>query len=394
MATQTFNLPRREDYTRIAAAIESQNDLLRGHFKAAGESIVKSWEGFRNLCRAGGIRTYYAVGDQLQCKKGDATLTWDIVDIQDIESTGGNRVTLMLHNSFTTISFEPRQAIFQASQDIPAGTYHFKTPMDNVTDTAWTTNRGWTKTWQLTTTKTIPKGGVLCFTGGDMNYDTDFTQRTVSSYSNNASTTVIETMSITEASGGTDLATLGSVNHGQRVCWGSNHWATSAFRQWLNSDKAANAWWTAQTKFSRPSERAGLAGWMNGIDSDFLAVVTAQQITTKVNGIAESGGTETTLDKFWVPCQRNMNMDSDATEDTHVWEYFTKFRQDGKTGVNTGADSNRARYSLTGSLPWYWLRTPDLGTACVVGAVGGDGDLHWGGAYNTTYAAVPACAIE
>lgn len=394
MATDIVNFPRREDYTRIAAAIESQNDLLRNHFKAAGETVVKSWEGFRNICRAGGIRTYYAVGDQLQCKKSDTTLTWDIVDIQDIEETGGNRVILMLRNPFTNISFEPRQAIFKASQDIPAGTYHFKTPMDNVTDTAWITNRGWTKTWQLTTTKTIPKGGVLCFAGGDMNYDTDFTQQTVSSYSSNDSTTVIETMSITEASGGTDLATLGDVNHGQRVCWGSNRWSISALRQWLNSDAAANAWWKAQTKFSRPSECAGIAGWMNGLDSDFLAVVTAQQIKEKVNGIAESGGTETTLDKFWIPCQRNLNMDSDTTEDTHIWEYFTKFRQDGKTGVNTGNDPNRARYYLNGSLPWYWLRSPSLGDASGVGAVGGDGDLRWLGAYYPLNAAVPACAIE
>lgn len=69
MATDIVNFPRREDYTRIATAIESQNDLLRNHFKAAGESVVRSWEGFRNLCRAGGVRTYYGVGDQLQCKR-------------------------------------------------------------------------------------------------------------------------------------------------------------------------------------------------------------------------------------------------------------------------------------------------------------------------------------
>ena len=85
MATQTFNFPRREDYARIAAAIESQNQLLGNHFKAAGESVARTWEGFRNLCRTGGVRAYYAVGDQLQCKKGGTTLTWDIVHIGDVK---------------------------------------------------------------------------------------------------------------------------------------------------------------------------------------------------------------------------------------------------------------------------------------------------------------------
>lgn len=33
MATQVLNLPRHEDYTRIAAAIESQNDIFKNHLK-------------------------------------------------------------------------------------------------------------------------------------------------------------------------------------------------------------------------------------------------------------------------------------------------------------------------------------------------------------------------
>ena len=97
MTTDIINFPRREDYTRIAAAIESQIDIFRNHFKTTGEPVVRSWEGFRNLCRAGGVRTYYGVGDQLQCNKGDTTLTWDIVHIGDVEGTGGNYVILQTH---------------------------------------------------------------------------------------------------------------------------------------------------------------------------------------------------------------------------------------------------------------------------------------------------------
>ena len=45
---------------------------------------VTSWEAFRRLCRAGCIREHYGVGDQLQCHKGDMTLTWDIVHIGEL----------------------------------------------------------------------------------------------------------------------------------------------------------------------------------------------------------------------------------------------------------------------------------------------------------------------
>ena len=65
MKTDINNLALREDYAR----------------SAEGESVVCAWDGFHNLCRTGKVRAYYRVGDQLQCKKGDTILTWDIVHI-------------------------------------------------------------------------------------------------------------------------------------------------------------------------------------------------------------------------------------------------------------------------------------------------------------------------
>ena len=89
MATDIVNFPRREDYTRIAAAIEAQNGIFRNHFKTAGEPVVHSWQDFRNLCRTGGVRTYYGAGDKLQCNKGDTTLTWDSVQLAISTEDGG-----------------------------------------------------------------------------------------------------------------------------------------------------------------------------------------------------------------------------------------------------------------------------------------------------------------
>lgn len=408
MATTTFNLPRREDYTRIAAAIESQNDLLRGHFKAAGETAVKSWEGFRNLCRAGGIKTYYGVGDQLQCKRGGTTLTWDIVHIGDIEKTGGNYVILQTHDCvpWDTYEFDAREAIFRAPSDLPVGTYHFTTSVSGITDTSWTdsSKSGWTKTWQFTTTKVVPKGGQICFSKG-MYWNTDLSTLGISTYSKPADTTALETVTMTQGTNGTDLATLGTVNHAQHICYGYNRWSQSDVRQWLNSNATSGDWWSPRNDFDRPPHYATSAGFTNGMDSDFLAVVAKSNLITDINKISDSGGHDTTQDLFFLPATVNLNGGDNFynnpgsavqdIEDTVVWDYYTKFRRDGKTGTNTEQDDNRRKYKQGSSTEWsWWERSPWCDYAGGVRFVT-DGGRTW--CYNNAcycYGVAPACRIE
>lgn len=408
MATQTFNFPRREDYTRIAAAIESQNELFKNHFKAAGESVARSWEGFRNLCRTGGVRAYYAVGDQLQCKKGDTILTWDIVHIGDVKETGGNYVILQTHDCLPmgTVEFDAREAIFRAKSDLPAGTYHFTTSTAGITDTSWTNSSesGWSKTWQFTTTKTVPAGGQICF-AKDMNQDTDLSTRGIATYSNPTDTTALETVTLAEGTGGTDLATLGAINHAQRICYGYNRWSQSGLRQWLNSKADKGAWWSPRNDFDRPEYNSSWAGFMNDLDADFLAVVAKSNIVTDINKVSDAGGHEVTQDYFFPPAMVNLNggdnfysSPSSAVqdiEDTVVWDYYAKFRLDGKTGTNPEQDDNRRKYqqgSSTGQN--WWERSPGSDRACNVRNVSGDGLLWWNRYAFDPIGIAPACRIE
>ena len=408
MATKTFNLPRREDYTRIAAAIESQNDLLRGHFKAAGETVVKSWEGFRNLCRAGGIRTYYAVGDQLQCKRGNATLTWDIVHIGDVEDTGGNYVILQTHDCLPdgTYEFDIREAIFRAPSDLPAGTYHFTTVTTGITDTNWTdsTKSGWTKSFQFTTTKVIPKGGQVCFTK-TMDWGNDLASKGVSTYSTPADTTALESLTLTEGTGGTDLATIGAINHANRICYGYNRWSQSNIRQWLNSKGAAGSWWSPQNDFDRPPHYSTSEGFMNGLDSDFLAVVAKSTLITDVNKVSDNGGHDTTQDYFLLPAMVNLNGGDNFytnpgstiqdIEDTVGWDYYTKFRRDGKTGTNAEQDDNRRKYQQGTSTEWnWWERSPYCADAHSARYVADGGRTWWSNNACIWFGVAPACRIE
>ena len=408
MATQTFNLPRREDYTRIAAAIESQNQLLGNHFKAAGEPVARTWEGFRNLCRTGGVRAYYAVGDQLQCKKGDTTLTWDIVHIGDVKETGGNYVILQTHDCLPMdiMEFDNREAIFRAKSDLPAGTYHFTTSTAGITDTSWTdpSKSWWSKSWQFTTTKVVPAGGQICFAKG-MEWNTDLSTCGIATYSKPTDTTALETVTLAEGTGGTDLATLGTINHAQRICYGYSRWSQSGLRQWLNSKAGAGAWWSPRNDFDRPEHYATQAGFMADLDADFLAVVAKSNIMTDINKISDAGGHDTTQDYFFLPAMVNLNGGDNFysspgsavqdIEDTVVWDYYTKFRRDGKTGTNVEQDDNRRKYRQGSSKEWnWWERSPVCDNACRVRHVTDGGHAWWHySAYNRSGVA-PACRIE
>lgn len=408
MATDIVNFPRREDYTRIAAAIESQNELLKNHFKAAGESVARSWEGFRNLCRTGGVRAYYAVGDQLQCKKGDTTLTWDIVHIGNVEKTGGNYVILQTHDCLPmdTMAFDNREAIFRAKSDIPVGTYHFTTSTAGITDPNWTnaSKSGWTKNWQFTTTKVVPAGGQVCF-AKDMDWTTNLAPLGIATYSKPTDTTALETVTLAEGANGTDLATLGTINHAQRICYGYNRWSQSGLRQWLNSKAGAGAWWSPRNDFDRPEPYTTWAGFMNDLDDDFLAVVAKSNLVTDINKISDAGGHDTTQDYFFLPAMVNLNGGDNFynipgsavqdIEDTVVWDYYTKFRRDGKTGTNAEQDDNRRKYRQGSSTEWsWWERSPNCDYACLVRYVtdGGRTWWHYGACYG--YGVTPACRIE
>lgn len=409
MKTDINNLARREDYTQIAAAIDSKIDFLRNHFEIAGESVVSTWEGFRNLCRAGGVSAYYRVGDQLQCKKGDTTLMWDIVHIGDVEETGGNYVILQTHDCLPmdTMEFDSREAIFRTKTELPAGTYHFTTVTYGITNECWTdsSNSGWTKSWQFTTTKAVPAGGQINF-AKDMEWNTSLATLGIATFSKPADTTALETVTLAEGTNGIDLAALGTVNHAQRICYGYNRWSRSGIRQWLNSTAGAGAWWSPRNDFDRPEHYATWAGFMNDLDANFLAVVAKSNLVTDINNISDTGGHETTQDYFFLPAMVNLNGGDNFSatpgspvqdiEDTVVWDYYTKFRRDGKTGTNAEQDDNRRKYKQGTSIEWYWWeRSPRCDNACIVRFVtdGGRTWYHYRNACDWAGIA-PACRIE
>lgn len=103
-----------------------------------------------------------------------------------------------------------------------------------------------------------------------------------------------------------DYSASGQLNHLHRVGLGSNRWATSALRQYLNSSAAAGAWWEPQSKWDYPpAYLATTAGHLSGFSADFVEHLAQREVKTALpycDG-GTSGGTEcdTTYDRVWLP---------------------------------------------------------------------------------------------
>lgn len=227
MAQETINLPRNTTVASIAEAIIEQNSILKQHFVTGGDTIkIADWDTFRQMVRAKNIGQYFSVGDQITCKRGTDTIAWDIVHIgkDDI----GHFATLQTHNVVNnSLMVDNREALFYAQTELPAGNYYF-TPVATNVDSGWNAYK--TMTLQFTLTKAVPAGGQLCMS-------TDGTAQKaptqIITYSSQTSTTPLETVAATAGTTGTDLSTLGTLNHIQKVIYGSNTWEKSAMRQWL-----------------------------------------------------------------------------------------------------------------------------------------------------------------
>lgn len=348
---------------------------------------VATWASVQQIVRQGLGPAAFPVGTQLVAQHDSlGALIWDVVghDVYVNPKTGeGHSMALMLHDCIYGRAIDATEAFYYCESQLAAGTYNFTLL------SGWDTDYGGGATLQFTLTKAVPAGGVLVFPWG---YQQQATAAKVSSYESRQSTTALETVSVSTGTGGTNLGTLdgttANVNHAHRARYGSNHWGESALRQWLNSDAAANAWWTPQTKFDRPASYANVAGFLNGMDADFLAAVGEVDVATAYNTIYNVNGaitgTYTTRDKFFLASRVELGLGAEnSISEGSVFQLYSG-----------AAQADRIKYDLSspGTARYWWLRSPVPWNAYVVRYVHPDGSLGTSSAYSGSGAA-PACVI-
>lgn len=367
-------------------------------------TAVNTWEDIKNAVRLGLGAKLFPVGYEFTTEDATtgAVITWVVRDHDKHAAANGkltHSMTLeakyVYSNSagtYLTLVFDAYEALYYAAEEIPAGTYNF----------TWNYATGSmvNGTYQFTLTKAVPAGGQIVL--GTNSSSTAITGCKIATYATVAATAAIESgIVVTEGSEGTSLGTIAAtsatsenLNCAQRIMWGSNNYAQSAARQWLNSDAAAGSVWTPTNKFDRaPSWATSKAGFMKGLPADFLAAVQPAAIPCRTNSVFEVNsldGTEFTVNKvytlndmFFMLSRPEIygDWDSSAIKDGELLEYYEGF-----------TNIERIKYDAAGSARSCWLRSPTPGYASLERLVHTSGALDGGNAVNG-YGVAPACII-
>lgn len=140
---------------------------------------------------------------------------------------------------------------------------------------------------------------------------------------------------------------------------GNNKYSVSNINQWLNSDGAANEWYTSQHEYDAPPDYQNKAGFLNEWSDSDKSVLQETNWTTTLSKV-DGGGMDTFSQKVVMMSTTELGVEED-------------------TGGNRldifNSDGDRA----TGS--YYWTRTPYFSYPQYVNRVTGAGDLDSGGAY-------------
>ena len=365
---------------------------------------VNTWEDIKNAVRLGLGATLFPVGYEFTTEDATtgAVITW-VVRGHDHHTAANGKLehTMTLETkyvygnsagSYLSLVFDAYEALYYAAEELPAGTYNFIWNYD--------TSAVVSGTYQFTLTKPVPAGGQIVL--GTNSNSTAITSCKIATYATVAGTAAIESgIVVTAGDGGANLGTINNystdnenLNCAQRVVFGSNNYAQSAARQWLNSGAAAGGVWTPTNKFDRaPSWATTKAGFMSGLPAEFLAVVQPAAIPCRTNSVFEVNsldGTEYTVNKFYELRDKFFllsrpeiygDWDSATYKDGELLEFYEGF-----------TDTERIKYDAAGSARNCWLRSPYPGHASDERIVTTSGALYSGHAIYG-YGVAPACII-
>lgn len=365
-------------------------------------TAVNTWEDIKNAVRLGLGEKLFPVGYEFTTLDADTTqnIIW-VVRAHDHHTAANNKLThtmtLETKNVYSlssgaqkAVQYDATEAFYYAEQELAAGTYNI-----TIANQAWyTADNG--KTFQFTLATAVPAGGQLVFA---MTYNATLEGKSVKSYANKVTTTALETVTLTEGSEGTSLGTTNgsspNVNHMHRAIFGSNNYAQSAARQWLNSAAAAGSVWTPTNVFDRPASWAtSYNGFMHGLPADFLAVVQPAVLACRTNSLFEVESLDGTAfainqlyslkaDKFFLLSRPEIfgDWDSASYKDGTQLEYY-----------NGLTATERIKRDAAGTARIAWLRSPIPSIAYSARIVFSSGEVSGSSAYGG-YGVAPACII-
>ena len=337
-----------EKLSRTYEAIDAGKHLIVGAdgvvtptYSSGGASDVEiagGWAELQAIANAGNAAQYFAAGDLVAntWKDTAANKTYDsplrINHFSD-ETLEDNSIIhgMWLQAKWASpfgVQFSQHQAIQVFGDGLAAGTYCYTFGDTNGNKGIMTKGTS----FNFTLTKDVPAGGKIAGLRGYWDNDAPYTNLKMLVYDADG-LTILETVSIAEGEGGTNLGTLTNLgsetlNSLHRIAYGDNCWKRSAIRQYLNSDKPKGQWWTAQSKWDcAPNELNSRDGYLCGIDPALLAAIKPVKVQTYRNTLcyddkAKGNTPDITYDKVTLPSIEQMFITPQQAGEGEAQEYY------------------------------------------------------------------------
>ena len=199
-----------------------------------------------------------------------------------------------------------------------------------------------------------------------------------------------------------------SNSNSDRKQYGNNRYQYSNLLQWLNSNAAAGAWYSAKHSADAPPTNANVwnnyneydawAGFLAMLDPKFVAELLTTTQTVARNTVTDGGSYETVTSKMFLPSTTEVGL----ANENNIAEgsLLALFSNDAsRVAYPTAQCVNNAdgytNSNFSTSKGWYWwLRTPYSSGASSVRSVNSGGSLGFSDAYDGSYGVRPLCNLK
>ena len=196
-------------------------------------------------------------------------------------------------------------------------------------------------------------------------------------------------------------------SNSDRKQYGNNRYQHSNILQWLNSNAAAGAWYSAKHSADAPPTNANVwnnyneydawAGFLAMLDPKFVAELLTTTQTVARNTVTDGGSYETVTSKMFLASTTEVGLanENNIAEGTLLALFSNDASRVAYPTAQCVSNSEYKDANFSTSKGWYWwLRTPNSSYAHLVRGVYSDGSLNHYNAYDGSWGVRPLCNLK
>lgn len=226
-----------------------------------------------------------------------------------------------------------------------------------------------------------------------------------SGYPSNSTTLIAEKILLHRAFDATEPSNSDS----DRRNYGNNKYSLSNIDQWLNSEAAAGAWYSARHSADHSPDSSSVvsrnpyssdAGFLNGFDADFVAALKDTTLKVVLNTVTDGGSYETVTRKMFLASNTEVGLSNEnSIAEGSLLAIFSAGTNACRIAYTSAYASwdNAAKGGsaiATGSAYYWWLRTPCASVSYGVRYVSSGGTLDYFYASNGSRGVRPLCNLD